>query len=130
MPYLKSSLVTTVILLVEDNEKSRHALAQFLAIRGHQVIQASDGKQALTMLGSGYPIKLVITDLAMPKLTGFGLLTRMRQKWPNLPVILVTGYLSPQVAEAVLNDNVKFLSKPIDFNELVSAVERFVLPNV
>ena len=118
-----------MILLVEDNEKSRRALAQLLVIRGYQVVQACDGEQALTMLQERYPITLVITDLAMPKLTGLGLLTRIHQKWPTLPLILVTGYLSPQVSEAILNDHVKFLSKPIDFNKLVNAVERFILPN-
>ena len=118
-----------MILFVEDNDISRHAVAQLLTLRGHQVIQASDGEQALKRLGEGHPISLVITDLAMPKMTGFGLLTRIRQKWPNLPLLLVTGYLSPQVADKVLNDNVKFVSKPIDFNELISAVEGFILPS-
>ena len=116
-----------MILLVEDNEKSRHALARFLALQGHRVLQASDGEHALALLNEGYPIRLVITDLAMPKLTGFGLLIRMRQTWPELPLILITGYLSPEVANAVLNKNVKFLSKPIDFNELIGAVEQFGL---
>jgi CheY-like chemotaxis protein len=91
-----------MILLVEDNERSRHALADFLVKCGHKVIQALDGEQAITVLGEGYPITLVITDLVMPKMTGLGLLTRMRQRWPKLPVILVTGYLSPQVADSVL----------------------------
>ena len=89
-----------------------------------------DGEQAITILGEGNPITLMITDLAMPKMTGFGLLTRMRQKWPKLPAILITGYLSPHVADSVLNDNVKFLSKPIDLNELITVVEGFTVPNV
>jgi CheY-like chemotaxis protein len=85
-----------VILLVDDNLKSRHALAQLLLTHGYQVIQAADGEQALTMLGEGYPITLVITDLAMPKMTGFGLLTRMRQKWPEPPADF--GYRIPFAA--------------------------------
>ena len=119
-----------MILLVEDNERSRHALADFLVTCGHKVIQALDGEQAITILGQGNPITLVITDLAMPKMTGFGLLARMRQRWPKLPAILITGYLSPHVADSVLNDNVKFLSKPIDLNELITVVEGFTVPNV
>ncbi len=118
-----------MILLVEDNDISRHAMAQLLAHRGYEVIQASDGEQALARLGEDYPIRLVISDLAMPKMTGFGLLTRIRQKWPSLPLILVTAYLSPQVSDAVLNDSVKFISKPIDFAELISAVEQLTLPS-
>jgi two-component system cell cycle sensor histidine kinase/response regulator CckA len=114
-----------VILLVEDNVRSRHALAEILVRRGHEVIQASDGEHAITMLAEGHPITLVITDLAMPKITGFGVLTHIHQRWPKLPVILTTGYLSPEVAELILSDNVKFLSKPIDFNELFTTIEGF-----
>jgi len=118
-----------VILLAEDNDTSRRGLAQLLATERYQVIQASDGEQALGRLAEGHPITLVITDLAMPKLTGFGLLTRMRQKWPEIPLILITGYLSPQVANVILNNNVKFLPKPLDFKNLLNAVEQFTAPN-
>lgn len=119
-----------MILLVEDNERSRHALAAILVGWGHEVIQVSDGEHAITTLAEGHPITLVITDLAMPKMTGFGVLTHIHQRWPKLPVILTTGYLSPQVAESILNENVKFLSKPIDFNELLTTIEGFTAPSV
>jgi CheY-like chemotaxis protein len=118
------------ILLKTMTEAGMRLLTFSLNGSGHKVIQALDGEQAITIFGQGNSITLVITDLAMPKMTGFGLLTRMRQRWPNLPAILITGYLSPHVAEVVLNDNVKFLSKPIDLNELITTVERFTFPSV
>jgi CheY-like chemotaxis protein len=119
-----------VILLVEDNAISRRALAAILVRWGHEVIQVSDGEHAITTLAEGHAITLVITDLAMPKMTGFGVLTHIHQRWPKLPVILTTGYLSPQVAESILNENVKFLSKPIDINELFTTIEGFTAPSV
>jgi DNA-binding NtrC family response regulator len=119
--------VKAVILLVEDHEASRRTYARLLAIRGYEVMEAADGEKALNLLDQ-YKFNLVITDLAMPKVTGFGLLIQMRVKCPDIPVILVTGYLSPHAAETILHDNVKFLSKPVDSNELIATVERLTSP--
>jgi len=68
---------------------------------------------------------VVITDLALPKTTGFGLIRDIRLKSPNIPIILVTAYLSPEVAKEILTGKTKFLSKPVDNNELLAAVEHF-----
>lgn len=122
-----NSSVEPVILLVEDHEVSRRTYARLLAIRGYQVVEAADGEKALSLLDQ-YEFNLVITDLAIPKVTGFGLLAQMRVKCPDIPVILVTGYLSPHAANTVLQDNVKFLSKPVDPDELIATVERLTSP--
>jgi CheY-like chemotaxis protein len=117
-----------VILLVEDHEVTRRTYARLLGMRGYKVIEAADGEAAVSLLDQ-HQFDLVITDLAMPKLTGFGLASLMRVKWPKIPIILITGYLSPAVANTILRYNVvKFLSKPVDPNKLISTVEGVTSP--
>jgi CheY-like chemotaxis protein len=112
-----------MILLVEDEAPARYAFAQILRNHGHEVMEAAEGQEALKLLEQ-YDFDLVITDLAMPKVTGFGLVAEMRVKWPDVPILLITAYLSPDASKALLRKNVEFLSKPVDSNELIARVER------
>ena len=112
-----------MILLVEDEAPARYAFAQILRSNGHEVMEAVDGQEALELLKQ-YDFDLVITDLAMPKVTGFGLVAEMQLKWPDIPIILITAYLSPAASRALLRENVEFLPKPVDSNELIARVER------
>ena len=115
-----------MILFVEDDDAARYSFARLMRLAGHEVMEARNGDEALALLAQ-HDFNLVITDLAMPKVTGFGLLAEMRLKWPEIPVILVTAYLSPEAAKTVLQENVIFLPKPLDPRELMAAVERFTL---
>jgi CheY-like chemotaxis protein len=112
-----------MILLVEDEAPARYAFAQILRKHGHEVMEAADGQEALKLLEQ-YDFGLVITDLAMPKVTGFGLVAQMRVKWPNIPILLLTAYLSPNSSRALLRGNVEFIPKPVDSDELIARVER------
>ena len=60
----------------------------------------------------------------MPNLNGYALVPRIRAKWPNMPIILMSGYLSPDAAKAVLNGSVDFIPKPIDPIALIETVRR------
>ena len=113
-----------MILVVEDEAITRSDFAKLLALRRHQVMEAADGLQALNLLEQ-HQFDIVITDLALPKVTGFGLIGKIRLKWPNVPIILVSAYLSPEVAKEILTGKTKFISKPVDDDELVAAVEHF-----
>jgi DNA-binding NtrC family response regulator len=115
-----------MILIVEDDDATRYSFARLMRTAGHEVMEARNGDEGLALLAK-HDFNLVITDLAMPKVTGFGLLTEMRSKWPEIPVILVTAYLSPEAAKAVLQEKVIFLPKPIDPGKLMASVERFTL---
>jgi DNA-binding NtrC family response regulator len=113
-----------MILIVEDDDATRYALARLMRTAGHEVMEAKNGDDGLALLAK-HDFDLVITDLAMPKITGFGLLTEMRVKWPEIPVILVTAYLSPGAAKTILQEKVIFLPKPLDPEKLMASVERF-----
>jgi CheY-like chemotaxis protein len=79
-----------VILLVEDEAISRYALAQILRSRGQEVMEAKDGIEALALLDE-HTFDLIITDLVMPGLDGFGLVFRIREKWPRCRSFLSRG---------------------------------------
>jgi CheY-like chemotaxis protein len=113
-----------MILLVEDEAISRYALAQILRFHHHEVIEAADGIEALTLLDK-YTFQLIITDLVMPRLDGFALVTQIRQKWPSMPIVLMSGYTTEYAAEA-LDRATEFRPKPIDLPALIATVQRLL----
>jgi len=113
--------VTVRLLLVDDDRSSRDATASFLQDVGYDVVTAPDGEQALRRLGDG--IAVVVTDLAMPRLDGLGLLAAVRERAPHLPVIMLTGQGSEKLAvQALKNGAFHYLTKPVDPDELLSLV--------
>jgi CheY-like chemotaxis protein len=86
---------------------------------GHKVIEASSGREALAILEHGEEIDLLITDHAMPQMTGAQLIAAVGERWPALPVILATGYADlPAGAKA----GVLRLNKPFWQADLEKAV--------
>ncbi len=116
-----------MILIVEDNPNARQLFARILSSAGYRTIECDDGGEALRLLDSQC-FDLVLTDLALPNTTGFGVIAHIRKKSPRLPIILVTGYLAPAAARAILDDFVEFLPKPVDRDLLIAAVNRLLAP--
>lgn len=112
-----------MILLVEDDPPSSHAMSLALKTAGHEVTNAGDGTEALEILTTGN-FELVITDLVMPNLNGLNLINTIRLKWPHMPLILMSGYLSKDAGKVILAGNAVFLQKPVNPTALVMAVER------
>ncbi|SFB87073.1 PAS domain S-box-containing protein [Bosea sp. CRIB-10] len=79
------------VLAVDDDALVLMNTTALLEDLGHKVIEASSGREALSVLENN-EIDLLITDHAMPQMTGAQLITEVGQRWPNLPVILATGY--------------------------------------
>jgi CheY-like chemotaxis protein len=116
------------ILLVEDESIVRMNLADVLRSEGYQVEEARDGAQAVKLFEAQH-FDLVITDLVMPELHGFKLIARVRAISPNVPVILITAYLSRQAGKALLEGSSEFIAKPIQPEVLVTSVKH-LLPSV
>jgi CheY-like chemotaxis protein len=114
-----------VILLVEDEELARYPLATILRNAGYGVMEAADGAEALCLL-EGLDCDLVIADILMPNLNGYALAARIRENWPSIPIILMSGYVTQDAAHGVLNGAVEFLAKPIGPRDLISMVKRLV----
>ena len=81
------------VLVVDDETSIREATSAMLAEQGYEVLTAGDGQQALELLTEFRP-DLVITDLRMPRLSGYELLEIMRERFPGLPVIVISGEFS------------------------------------
>jgi PAS domain S-box-containing protein len=112
-----------LVLLVEDDWLVASSTEALLKDLGHKVIAVPSAARALEVLQSGGPIDLVITDHAMPEMTGIELIGRIREAWPHLPVLLATGY-------AELPGGVQFdvprLSKPYRQADLAARIEQLV----
>jgi CheY-like chemotaxis protein len=80
------------VLLVEDQPDVRDTLAAILMEFGFLVSTADTGRQALAQIENGLTFDVMIADFAMPGMNGLELAAAVRTRWPNLPVILITGY--------------------------------------
>lgn len=78
------------ILIVDDNASVRDTLALFLQVSGYEVTTAANGEEALALLNAAAPAVL-LSDLYMPEMSGFELLAAVRQKFPKLPLIAMSG---------------------------------------
>jgi CheY-like chemotaxis protein len=96
-------------------------MAAMLDDIGHRVFEAASARKALCILRREKDIDLVITDQAMPRMTGIELIAAINSEWPDLPTILATGYaeLPPET-----NPLQPRLAKPFRQHDLVQAVEQ------
>ncbi|MEJ6654603.1 MAG: sigma-54 dependent transcriptional regulator [Pseudomonas sp.] len=110
------------ILLVEDDKALREALADTLLLGGYDYLEAADGKQALAVLQQ-HNVAMVISDVNMPGMDGHALLRVLRERHPQLPVLLMTAYGTVQNAvEAMRDGAVDYLVKPFEPSALLDLV--------
>jgi CheY-like chemotaxis protein len=112
------------ILIVDDEQFVRDLLEKVLKRRGHEVTAAADADQALAALETS-TFDLLLTDVVMPGMDGFDLLRRVKSAWPDIKVIVLTGYARKQsISDFLLYGADDYLSKPFQVHELVAAVDR------
>jgi CheY-like chemotaxis protein len=108
-----------VVLAVDDDSLVLMNTTTMLEDLGHAVFEATSGKQALEILRREKTVDLVITDQAMPRMTGAQLAEAIRPEWPNLPIIVATGYAElPPGPDAGLSK----LAKPFRQEDLAQAI--------
>lgn len=114
------------VLLVEDEPSVRRMAETFLGRLGHRVITAADGVEALEIFDRRKDdIRMVISDLTMPRMDGWETLTALRALRPDLPVILSSGYDQAQVmALGKLDPPMAFLHKPYNKQALKDIVDQ------
>src|SRR5262245_57576336 len=95
---------------------------------GHQVLEAADGAMALEIL-QAIPCDLVITDFLMPKLSGIEFVEELHSLQPQMPIILITGYLAAVSGTTIIDKVAEVLAKPFDLNLLRSTVYRLLTTN-
>ena len=113
------------ILIVDDEPAARTGLSEMVTDWGYQTQVASNGEEALTIAADFLP-DVVISDIYMPKLDGFGLLSKLRELHPDASVILLTGQASIEDAmRAVMEEGAfYYFEKPINTRQLNVVVRR------
>ncbi|WP_407048856.1 MHYT domain-containing protein [Methyloraptor flagellatus] len=111
------------ILVVDDDALVLMATAALIEDLGHRVTEAYSASEALSVLRGGRRFDLVLTDEAMPGMTGSALARRIREEWPRLPVVIGTGYAEPP---DTLDQRLPRISKPFDQRTLAQTFETVV----
>ncbi|MBZ5618893.1 MAG: sigma-54 dependent transcriptional regulator [Acidobacteriia bacterium] len=112
------------ILVVDDDESLRRITQMQLEEAGYDALTASNGNAALALIEEEAPA-LVITDLRMPGLSGLELLKKVRESYPHTTVLMITAFGTVQTAvEAMKAGAYDYITKPIDYEELVLVVNR------
>ncbi|UCD62831.1 MAG: response regulator [Candidatus Zixiibacteriota bacterium] len=115
---------TISILVVDDQEMMRNLLEKILAREGYRILTAGDGREAMKILRKE-EVNLVISDMKMPKMDGFELLRRVKEKHPNVGVIIMTAYGDTYtVKDALLLGADEYVTKPFKSYEITMVVER------
>ena len=121
-PKQEGRQATLRVLVIDDEEWSRALLAKYLREAGHSVELAEDGATGVAK-AADTPFDLVITDRAMPGMSGEQVAVALKKQSPRVPVLLLTGDIM-STEESVANEVDEVLEKPITQRELAEVVSR------
>lgn len=117
------------ILLAEDDKAVREFVSRALRQDGHEVMAVGDGQQALNALETR-KFDMVLADIVMPQVDGIALALKASKDYPELPVLLMTGYSAERQRahnlDALIND---VISKPFTLNQIRETVRRVLEPS-
>ncbi|MEE9384056.1 MAG: sigma-54 dependent transcriptional regulator [Nannocystaceae bacterium] len=114
----------TRVLVVDDESAARTALVDLLRSEGYEVLSAPDGYKALGR-ARAQPPDILLTDLKMPGMDGIELIAKMTAQTPSLSSIVMTAYGTVSTAVGAMREGAEdYITKPIDFDELLVLIER------
>ncbi len=114
------------ILVCDDEEGIRESLKLILA-DNHELILTDNGEQCIDALKNNSDIKLVLLDIKMPKVNGLDVLKNIKEIYPDMNVIIVTGYKSVETAsEATQLGAAGYIVKPFKSDEILETVKKYV----
>jgi signal transduction histidine kinase len=121
---IRPTTAPCTVLIVDDDSLVMTGTAAMISDLGHAAVEAHSGAEALDLLGSGLKIDVVLTDHAMPMMTGLQLAECIHRRFPGLPIILATGYAELPVDPATLG--IARLAKPYTQHEIAAAIHQAV----
>jgi len=124
-PAPRAAARSATILLVDDDPLIAASTLALLEDLGHRVVEAHSGREALDLIADGLTPDLVITDHAMPGMTGADLAVKLRARLPALPILLATGYAELKGSQPV---DLPRLTKPYDQARLSLEISRLMSP--
>jgi DNA-binding NtrC family response regulator len=111
------------VLLVDDEERFRHALARQLSVRGFTVFEADCGEDGVSVTGKEMP-DVVILDQEMPGMKGTEAFVEIKRIHPSVEVIMLTGHATMDTALSIMKKGAfDYLMKPLNIDELLYKVE-------
>lgn len=116
------------VLVAEDERLAALVVEDALSDQGHHVVLACDGQEALDIAAS-FAFDVLVTDLAMPRVTGWELIPLLRARRADLPVVVMTGYLPPGGGQVLFADKrgpLALLHKPFGIGQLFAALGHVV----
>lgn len=127
-PTVRADALT--VLLAEDDDATRTVVARMLRQAGYVVVPAVDGADALQLMLSGQVhVDLVLTDVMMPGLTGPAFVERLRQQYPTLPVLFMTGYADGSLIDVEhLPNEQQVIAKPFSISALTTRLAKLAGP--
>ena len=113
------------ILVVDDEDSIREIVSSMLGSVNYHCRQAASGLEALALLDSGEEFELMLSDLMMAGMDGIGLLEKTKERYPDMPVVMVTAVHDISVAlTAIRNGAYDYLLKPFEREQLLNTVRR------
>jgi len=117
------------ILVVDDNQDSRELVLKILKGKGHQLIEAVDGEDALEKVAAEQP-DLILMDISLPKIDGYEVTRRLKQnkKFASIPVIALTAHAMKGDKEKALASGCDdYISKPINVRDFYDRIKVFLM---
>ena len=115
------------ILIAEDHEDNRIALKMMLQLSGYQVLEATDGSEAIEVADRNKP-DLILMDISLPTIDGIKVTKELRNRPKNMPIIIVSAYDSEETRrDALLAGGTDYVCKPINFDELRLLIEQYLV---
>jgi CheY-like chemotaxis protein len=129
-PPVRATMSATgkTILVVEDSPTSRKVISMVLARRGHTIVEAKSGAEAMRFLDEKVP-DLVLLDVMLPDMNGYEILTRLRQSpgSAEVPVVMLTGKNKPSDRlQGLFHGTNEYLTKPFDPSKLIGVLEKYL----
>ncbi len=117
---------TETILIVEDQDRVRHVASRVLRRYGYHTLEASSGAHALEVAAAQEgPIHLLLTDVVMPGMNGSELASRLRDAYPGVAVLFMSGYAGEVLGrDGTLEPDVELIMKPFSVRDLVTRIRR------
>jgi two-component system cell cycle sensor histidine kinase/response regulator CckA len=109
------------VLLVEDEAMVRAVAERALSRQGYTVLSAENGEAALELLETCQAPDLLISDVVMPTMDGPTMARHVRERYPHLPILFISGYAEEQLRRSIDLENVAFLPKPFSVQQLAEA---------
>lgn len=121
---MSSAGASHTILVVEDEPLMRNLLHKLLARAGTQTMLAADGAEALEIYERHQrEISVVLLDLGLPKISGWDVFDKMKERNPHVHVVVATGFLEPKIKERLQSGGVKhFIHKPFNIDHLMGVL--------